>query len=47
MSTATATQFAVYCQDYTLVLGENGPGDVKQRAIGPVQRFAPLFPNAA
>ena len=44
MSIATQ-QFAVYSQDYKLVLGENGPGDVKQRAIGPVGCFAPRFPS--
>jgi len=48
MTTATTTKrFAVYCQDYRLVLGENGPGDVKQRAIGPVKHFAKLHPTRA
>ena len=47
MTTATTEQFAVYSQDYRLLLDENGPGDVKQQATGPVQRFAPLFPSRA
>ncbi len=47
MSTTIAKRFAVYVQDYRLVLGENGPGDVKQQASGPVTRFAPLFPSRA
>lgn len=42
-----AKRFAVYFQDYTLVFGENGPGDVKQKAVGPVHRFATLFPSRA
>jgi hypothetical protein len=46
-TTTAAKQFAVYCQDYRLVLGENGPGDVKQKAVGPEGRFAPLFPTRA
>lgn len=42
MNTANK-RFAVYSQDYTLVLDENGPGDVKQRAVGPIKRSAPIF----
>jgi len=40
-------QFAVFCQDYILVKDENGPGDVKQRAVGPVGCFIPRFPTRA
>jgi len=36
-------KFAIYSQDYDLVLDENGPGDVKQRARGSVRRIGQLF----
>ena len=39
--------FVVCCQDYTLVKDENGPGDVKQRAVGPVYRFLKRFATRA
>lgn len=37
------SRFAVYSQDYILVRNENGPGDVKQKAVGPITHFAATF----
>ena len=46
MNAATARErFAVYSQDYILVLNENGPSDVKQQAVGPVGCNVQRFPT--